>query len=322
MQAPRHTDDEQNRLQILNALGILDGGPDERFDRLTRMARRVFGVPIALVSLVDLNRQWFKSCQGMDFTSTARDISFCGHAILGDEIFVIPDALADARFDDNPLVIGAPGIRFYAGCPLRVSRGAKVGTLCIIDQQPRAFDAEDAAALKDLAAMVEDELTAFQASTTDSLTRIWNRRGFLTLAQASLNQCVHQNQPATLAYFDLNGFKRINDVHGHAAGDAVLQRFAEGLSVSFRASDLFARIGGDEFVVLMPDSPAAKADDAVAALGDWLAATEARLGLPYRTRFSFGSVGHVPAAPGIADLLRRADAAMYAHKHADRRRYA
>ncbi|UGA37405.1 GAF domain-containing protein [Chromobacterium haemolyticum] len=112
MKTPDIPADEPQRLATLRALGVLDTAAEERFDRLTRMAKRLFRVPIALVSLVDENRQWLKSCVGMSTVETERDISFCGHAILGDDIFYIPDALADERFADNPLVTGAPHIRF------------------------------------------------------------------------------------------------------------------------------------------------------------------------------------------------------------------
>ena len=108
MKKPDIPADEQERLRALQSLGILETESEERFDRLTRMARRMFGVPIALVSLVDAERQWFKSRVGLDAGETPRDISFCGHTILGDEIFVIEDARADVRFADNPLVTGAP----------------------------------------------------------------------------------------------------------------------------------------------------------------------------------------------------------------------
>lgn len=315
MLAPPLPEDELTRLQVLHALCILDSGPEERFDRLTRMARRVFSTPIALVSLVDLNRQWFKSCQGLSVNETGRDVSFCGHAILGDEVFVIPDAAGDARFADNPLVTGEPHIRFYAGCPLKVSRGAKVGTLCIIDQQPRSFDGEDARALRDLAAMVEDELSAFQTAMTDPLTRIWNRRGFLTMARDSLALCDRQGEGGTLACLDLDGFKQINDRFGHAAGDAALERFAFGMSQCFRSTDVFARIGGDEFVAWMPGASAEAAQVATARLADWLADREQALELPYRSRFSVGFVAHAAGGNGdIQALLSQADAAMYAMK--------
>ena len=149
---------ETERLAALHALKVLDTAAEARFDRITRVAQRHFDVPIALVSLVDEGRQWFKSCQGLDATETSRDISFCGHAILNDAILVVPDATEDLRFVDNPLVTGSPNIRFYAGAPLHAPGCERVGTLCIIDTRPRAFSAEDIAMLRDLADCVEEEL--------------------------------------------------------------------------------------------------------------------------------------------------------------------
>jgi len=117
MTAPECPPDEVARLQTLKSLAVLDSPHEERFDRLTRMAKRLFDVPIALLSLIDEHRQWFKSRVGLPLSETPRDISFCGHAILGEGIFIIPDATADDRFHNNPLVIDEPNIRFYAGCP-------------------------------------------------------------------------------------------------------------------------------------------------------------------------------------------------------------
>src|SRR5690242_11997132 len=136
MQAPAKPKDEEQRLETLRALNILDTVPEERYDRLTRLAKRLFDVPIALVSIIDEDRQWFKSSMGVDAKETSREISFCGHAILGDEILEVPDATKDERFNDNPLVIENPNIRFYAGCPLAVANGSKIGTLCLIDDHP------------------------------------------------------------------------------------------------------------------------------------------------------------------------------------------
>lgn len=201
---------EQLRLDTLRALNILDTSAEERFDRLTRLARRLFGVPIALVSLVDANRQWFKSCIGLSSTESSREISFCGHAILDDGILMVPDALLDERFHDNPLVVDEPGIRFYAGCPLSVANGSKLGTLCLIDVQPREFGEEDRALLRDLAHMAEQELAALQLATMDELTLLSNRRGFSALAQHALNVCKRLDKPATLLFFDLDGFKGID----------------------------------------------------------------------------------------------------------------
>jgi PAS domain S-box-containing protein len=159
MRAPEKPDNEVQRLAALRQLAILDTAPEERYDRITRTAKQVFDVPIAGVSLVDENRQWFKSRQGLDAFETPREISFCGHAILGDGAFVVEDTLADPRFRDNPLVKGNPHIRFYAGVPLSTMDGFKLGTLCIIDRKPRSFDQHDRAFLTGLAQWVERELT-------------------------------------------------------------------------------------------------------------------------------------------------------------------
>jgi GAF domain-containing protein len=223
MQIPDIPANESERVDTLRALNVLDTSHEERFDRLTRLAKRLFSVPIALVSLIDADRQWFKSCVGLPLRETSRDISFCGHAILGGDIMLVRDMLADPRFSDNPLVTGAPGIRFYAGCPLTMSNGARVGTLCLIDVVPRDLPAEDRELLRDLARMVEQELAAVHLATVDALTGLSNRRGFEALAQHALDVCARMHKPATFLFFDLNGFKQINDALGHAEGDRVLK---------------------------------------------------------------------------------------------------
>lgn len=158
MQAPKIPLNEAQRLQALHELNILDTEAEERFDRLTRLAKLYFQVPTVLISLIDANRQWFKSRQGLDACETPREISFCGHAILQRDVFFIPDATQDSRFADNPLVVGAPYIVSYAGMPLLLNNGYCVGTLCLIDYQTRQFSAEQFQSLRDLAALVQQEL--------------------------------------------------------------------------------------------------------------------------------------------------------------------
>src|SRR5450830_1857656 len=143
MQAPALPPDETLRLAALRGTGLLDTPREERFDRLTRMARQLLGVKISVVSLVDSDRQWFKSCDGLDAEATSRDVSFCGHTILQPDIFEVPDALLDPRFADNPLVLGPPNIRFYAGAPLRSPEGLRLGSLCVIHDEPRQRDPAD-----------------------------------------------------------------------------------------------------------------------------------------------------------------------------------
>ena len=134
---------EEARLAALHALEILDTPAEERFDRITRLAQTLLDVPIAYVALIDANRQWFKSCQGLGGAETSRDVSFCGWAIMQDEMLVIPDAYEDKRFADNPLVTGEPFIRFYCGQSLKSAEGLNVGTLCLVDRKPRALTQRD-----------------------------------------------------------------------------------------------------------------------------------------------------------------------------------
>jgi diguanylate cyclase (GGDEF)-like protein len=311
--APATPVDEAARLAELRSLGLLDTDPEERFDRVTRLAQRLFDVPIALVSLVDHDRQWFKSRQGLDATETPRDISFCGHAILDNEVLHVSDATRDPRFADNPLVQGEPRIRFYAGCPIVGPSGTKIGTLCIIDRSPRSLSERDTASLRDLAGMVEQELAALALATVDQLTGLANRRGFEQAASQILQVCQRQGAHATLLYADLDGFKSINDRYGHDEGDRALVEFARLLEETFRTSDVIARLSGDEFAVLLTGTP-----DAKTAAERLRYALDARNETSDRPYFLDASVGSSTLAPhdhdSIADLLQRADASMYAVK--------
>jgi GAF domain-containing protein len=158
-------DDDDSRLDALRALLILDTPPEERFDRIVRFAAEQFELPIALVSLVDEHRQWFKAKVGLDACETGRDVSFCGHAVAAAATLVIEDATTDTRFHDNPLVTGAPFVRFYAGAPLGLPSGDVVGTLCLIDHQPRRFDDIDSAILGSLRDLVVEELVRRAGAT-------------------------------------------------------------------------------------------------------------------------------------------------------------
>jgi phosphoribosyl 1,2-cyclic phosphodiesterase/DNA-binding response OmpR family regulator len=151
-------EDEECRLVSLRELRILDTEPEERFDRITRLAAAVFDVPIALVSLVDKDRQWFKSCYGITAKETSREVSFCAHVVCNRETMLVPDALQDPRFGDNPVVVNEPRIRFYAGCPLILADGSCVGTLCLVDTRPRSLEGRDVGLLQDLRDLAVQEL--------------------------------------------------------------------------------------------------------------------------------------------------------------------
>jgi diguanylate cyclase (GGDEF)-like protein len=311
VKTPSIPTDEKKRIEKLHSLQVLDTLPEERFERLTRMAKQMFNVPIALVSLVDENRQWFKSCVGLDVCETSREISFCGHSILEKSVFIVADATLDSRFSDNPLVTDEPHIRFYAGCPLQVS-GHRLGTLCIIDTRPRTFGEKYISLLKDLAAMVECELAAIHMATMDELTDISNRRGFMALAQHSINLGIRQIAPLILVFLDLDQFKDINDKFGHSAGDQVLVDFAVLMKKNFRSSDVFARIGGDEFAVLMSNTTQSQAEVAIEKFSGLLREYNQYKSRRYTVEYSYGIVEFEQNRHNnIEALLEDGDALMY-----------
>lgn len=166
--------DEASRLEAVHALRLLDTPPEERFDRVTRIAKDMFRVPMALINLVDANRQWSKSRQGLDTPEVPRILSFCSHAILQDDVFMVEDACRDGRFADNPLVAGEPNIRFYAGQPLYSIDGKKVGTLCLLDTVARHLTEDEKGKLRSLGAWAEREVNAY-INDTDAMRRWENK---------------------------------------------------------------------------------------------------------------------------------------------------
>lgn len=316
MQTPDNPPEEEKRLRTLQAMDILDSPHEDRFDRLTRMAKRMFDVPVALVCLIDENRQWFKSCIGLNVTETARDISFCGHAILDNKLFIIEDTHSDDRFKDNPLVLGEPYIRFYAGCPIRSMDGSKLGTVCIIDRVPRQLDAEDIQILHDLAELTESEIAAIELSLLDELTGAVNRRGFMASAKHLLNFSIRQNLPACLVFIDLNDFKQINDRFGHAEGDLTLMVFVDHIKSVLRDSDLLARVGGDEFVLLLLNISGEMAEAAVSRTSRLIDQYNKKVDRGYEISFSYGMVVYDPESHKDVDaLLADGDSKMYENKY-------
>jgi diguanylate cyclase (GGDEF)-like protein len=318
VEAPPEPLDETRRLRALQSLRILDTFPEERFDRVTRLACRLFNVPIALVSLVDEQRQWFKSRQGLDASETSREVSFCGHAIAHEGPMVVPDSHRDARFSDNPLVVGDPGIRFYAGHPIHTSDGSRVGTLCLIDRRPRALSEAEISLLADLASMVDSEFSMLEHATTDELTGLSNRRGLALIARYILALCRRTGLPATVVGIDLDNFKQINDAHGHEAGDEALRAFAKMLQKHLRVSDVVARLGGDEFALLCSKAAPEQVELSLKRLRDAFNSSDLARRHPSLS-WSAGLAKFDPQSDADIDsLLRNADQKMYGAKRRDK----
>jgi len=313
---PKIAINEEERLQVLRGLQMLDTESNERFDRLTRLAKRMFDVPVSVVSLVDSDRQWFKSIQGMDVAETPRSVSFCGHAILQNDTFVVEDTLKDERFFDNPMVTNDPNIRFYAGHPLTVANSAKIGTLCLIDSKPRQFGQGEQELLQDLARMAEREIESLQLACVDELTRIYNRRGFMDLARKSLSFCQRLEKSAAMLVFDLDDFKAINDQFGHAEGDRALTAFAGVMSDVFRDSDVIARCGGDEFVAFMGNCDQDGASKFLQRFRECLDHYNSTARRGYNLQYSVGCVAVRPDYPhSVETLMEQADQLMYKSKN-------
>ena len=302
MKMPDMSPHDFYQVNASHAFGLLASSAEMRFERLTRLAKRLFNVPVAFVSLVEAHRPW-----PLQKHDDGR------HAFAAADLLVVQDTVLDQRFEGNPLRMGESRVRFYAGCPIRVGNGDQLGTLCLIDDRPRAFDDDDQALLRDLAKMAEQELFALELATIDELTRIPNRRGFEAMSEQALSLCKRLGKPVSLFYFDLDLFKQINDRFGHAEGDRALQDFSAILSRSFRQSDIVGRLGGDEFAVLLPNTGKPQAEVALRFLEKAVKLHNRTVKRAYKLCYSVGHVNS-DAATSIAELMRCADARMYEDK--------
>ncbi len=225
-----HPANEEARLRLLRSLGVLDTPPEEDFDRITRVSAELMHVPIALVSLVDENRQWFKSKVGLEVCETSRDMTFCSHALLVPDILLISDATRDARFSDNPMVLGAPHIRFYAGVPLRSDDGLVLGTLCAIDTRPRELTPTALAAFKDLARVVERAL--LQRIVTQDMRAVWEGDRQARVLSETRFAAVFEQTPTGKVIVDLQGrFSAVNPkmcaITGYTQAQLLERTFAD-----------------------------------------------------------------------------------------------
>ncbi len=335
---------EVQRLAALHALAVMDTPPEAEFDALVNAAAAVCDMPISLISLIDTDRQWFKANHGLEgATQTPRDTAFCAHAILQDELFEVPDASLDERFADNPLVADVPDIRFYAGAPVRLSNGHCIGTICVIDRQPRQLSdrqrevlrclaqataqaMEGRLALKQVRGLVGDlsraAVEAQHRATHDPLTGLFNRADFEPRLQTALDAAkADPAQTHALLCIDLDHFKIVNDTCGHAAGDRLLQQIARMLCDAVRQGDAVARLGGDEFAVLLKGCSAAAAQ----AVGKKICAAFDDFRFVHgEHRMKVGtSIGLVAVDSQWADtaaLMQAADACCYAAKQGGRNR--
>ncbi len=343
--------DESARQCALDAYRILDTPREDAYDDLVAIAAAICDVPMALITLIDHDRQWFKAAQGVEGSESSREEAFCAHAILDPtQTLVVPDARRDPRFSGNPMVTGGLQIRFYAGAPLRAVDGQPLGTFCVLDDKPRELGPEQRSALEALSrqasrlmelhrvsrelhlqlderAWYEEQLLHYQQelehqnadlaeqSLTDPLTGLANRRAFSRTLEQAITQAHALGSPLSVAIVDIDHFKSINDLHGHAEGDRVLQSLGAMLLSTEAARGRVARLGGEEFVRLLPERVLADAARESEYLREAVAAMPT--GLPVTI-----SIGVAALQPGedASSLLARADQALYQAKREGRDR--
>ena len=324
-------ENEAARLACLRSYDILDTPAENAFDDLTRLASAICGTPISLVSLIDETRQWFKSSAGLEATETPRDMAFCAHAILQDDVLIVPNALEDPRFADNPLVKGNPEIRFYAGAPLVTPSGYSLGTLCVIDRVVRTLTPFQEEALRalcrqvvaqlELRSKIADQeeanrrLTAL--ATTDGLTGLFNHRVFQQQLAEEYKRSQRSKSPISILLLDVDKFKTFNDTFGHPEGDTVLKTVAQILREDARDTDYVCRYGGEEFVVILTNTDVQGAMEAAERFRSVIQ------NHPWTMRPVTASFGVTTLHAGHSspqELIVQADKALYSSKEKGRNR--
>jgi len=304
--------DEEERLIALDKLNILSGDSEERFDRITRIAQRMFAVPMADFSLIDADHQRFKSCYGMDIGPIPRDIAMANYAILKNDIFFVPDTMNDERFTGNPLVVSAPKIRFFASYPIHTKSGHRIGALSIADRNPRSFNAHDQSVFRDLAEMIENELSFMELASFDRLTQMSINDGFFNLAEQSLKVCVRQKNPAVAVVFDVKEISSANEAESSYQQEIRVKMFADQMRQFFRKSDVVGRLGNEEFTALLLNAKSEHVDEIVRKLQASIDIYNAEAGQHSEISFSHAIAEFDPEHPVTSnDLVDMANRSLH-----------
>ena len=289
------------------------GGP--HFGRIVELASTVCGVPVGLVSLVERDRQWFLAGHGLEAQQTPRTMAFCAHAITEPALMEVPDALDDARFNTNPLVLDEPKIRFYAGVPLRTRDGYNLGTLCAIDRKPRVLDPHQRVMLQLMAELVMRELELRQRSMQCPVTGLYNRSIFFRFGEQEFEQARDECRPLAIFNFDIDDFRQINIRWGHQAGDQVLLDVCSVVQQKLGHEDLFGRIGDEEFSVLLVNASITRANQLAEGIRQAIGGMRGIFDhSDYHPNISGGITALADSDQSFADLFYRADQALYLAK--------
>lgn len=330
-------EDEAARLQSLLHARLLDTAVENRFERVTRLVQNMLNVPIAAFNLIDEERQWSKSLQGLEEVELPRKDSFCTHTIQGERVMVVTDARGDSRFSDNPLVQGDPNIVFYAGCPVHAPDGHRIGALCAVDKKPRNLLPREIQMLRDLAGVLETELRLDQMkrdmeglesklsraeshARVDNLTRLPNRAGIMDIFKREWSTAMRNGEPIAIVSADIDRFKTINDSYGVETGDEVLRQLSRILMSALRYEDAIGRLEGGEFLFVLPGCPESRVFEIVERIRMETMVSEIETAhgvLPVTV--SFGVAAITPTQDmEMTDMMEHAETALMAAKQQGR----
>ena len=281
-------ENEKERLAALETYKILDTISEQEYDDIAQLAAQICNTPMCTVALLDKDRKWHKAKYGLDKESVPREVSICSHTIMGDQPLVVNDTHEHETFRDIGMVTNPPNVRFYAGVPLINNDGYALGSLCVIDVHPSELNDFQYNSLVSLARQIiallelrrntmimekqKSELEFKQTkieklnqeltdlSLTDELTGLWNRRALNNELKKELNRGQRNKQTMAFMMLDIDNFKKLNDDHGHSFGDDAIKNLAVILENETRETDFCIRFGGDEFIILMPDTNHSKVD--------------------------------------------------------------
>lgn len=313
---------QRDRLAALDSYDILDTPAEPQFDRIVRLIKDIFDIPMAIVSVIDGHRQWYKAYDGLGQSEVSLEHTFCRHTLLDDRALIVEDATNDSRFSANPHVTGQAHIRFYAGTPLTTPDGHNIGSICAIDTKPRRFTARETRILNDLAAIVMREMELRRDATIDVLTEVMQRRAFEKAARQAFEQGRARDRRLACLILDIDHFKAVNDTYGHPAGDIVIKGVAKACRDRLRQDDLIGRIGGEEFAIILHDASQSAALNVAEELRksiqelDFAISGTRRIGVTTSIGLAFAN----PSVSDIATLIAQADTAMYKAKTTGRNR--
>ena len=315
--------DEEPRLRDLERFELIGGNSDIHLDRLVELAQLIFSVPMAAISLVTTDRQWFLAERGLNVRETPRSVAFCAHAILGDAVMVVPNALEDERFRRNPLVVSDPQIRFYAGAPLRSSTGHNLGTLCVINSQPMQPTPVQIRELELLSQLVMRELDLRRERFLCPVTGLPIRQKFLRIAEKECVRAREEHKQLSLLLFDIDNFRAINNRWGHHAGDELMANLCKVGRQFLCEKDFAGRLGDGEFALLLVDTPPQEAlvtAEALRQAATTMPGVHSHSDLQLHISGGLTSLG--PHDEGFTPLLQRAEQALHLAKSNGRNQIA